>query len=61
MPAPSRNNDFNNPPMYDQPSNNAAMNNDRPASKQPPGPFSVSEVDDMANSVIVAEPAQVRR
>ena len=60
MPAPSRNNDFNNPPMYDQPSNNAAMNNDRPASKQPPGPFSVSEVDDMANSVIVAEPAQVR-
>ena len=61
MPAPSRNNDFNNPPMYDQPNNNAAMNNDRPASKQPPGPFSVSEVDDMANSVIVAEPAQVRR
>ena len=61
MPAPSRNNDFNNPPMYDQPSNNAAMNNDRPASKQPPGPFSVSEVDDMANSVIVAEPAQVRK
>lgn len=65
MPAPSRNNDFNNPPMYDQPSNNTAMNNvpmnnDRPASKQPPGPFSVSEVDDMANSVIVAEPAQVR-
>lgn len=61
MPAPSRNNDFNNPPMYDQTSNNAAMNNDRPASKQPPGPFSVSEVDDMANSVIVAEPAQVRK
>ena len=66
MPAPSRNNDFNNPPMYDQPNNNAAMNNapinnDRPASKQPPGPFSVSEVDDMANSVIVAEPAQVRK
>lgn len=66
MPAPSRNNDFNNPPMYDQPSNNAAMNNapmnnDRPASTRPPGPFSVSEVDDMANSVIVAEPAQVRK
>lgn len=66
MPAPSRNNDFNNPPMYDQPSNNTAMNNapmnnDRPASTRPPGPFSVSEVDDMANSVIVAEPAQVRR
>ena len=71
MPAPARNNDFNNPPMYDQPSNNAAMNsvpmnnapvnNQRPASTRPPGPFSESEVDDMASSVIVAEPAQVRR
>ena len=71
MPAPARNNDFNNPPMYDQPSNNAAMNNvpmnnapvnnERPASTRPPGPFSESEVDDMASSVIVAEPAQVRR
>ena len=71
MPAPARNNDFNNPPIYDQPSNNAAMNNvpmnnapvnnERPASTRPPGPFSESEVDDMASSVIVAEPAQVRR
>ena len=71
MPAPARNNDFNNPPMYDQPGNNAAMNNvpmnnapvnnERPASTRPPGPFSESEVDDMASSVIVAEPAQVRR
>ena len=71
MPTPARNNDFNNPPMYDQPSNNAAMNNvpmnnapvnnERPASTRPPGPFSESEVDDMASSVIVAEPAQVRR
>ena len=71
MPAPARNNDFNNPPMYDQPSNNDAMNNvpmnnapvnnERPASTRPPGPFSESEVDDMASSVIVAEPAQVRR
>lgn len=71
MPAPARNNDFNNPPMYDQPSNNAAMNsvpmnnapvnNERPASTRPPGPFSESEVDDMASNVIVAEPAQVRR
>lgn len=71
MPAPARNNDFNNPPMYYQPSNNAAMNNvpmnnapvnnERPASTRPPGPFSESEVDDMASSVIVAEPAQVRR
>ena len=71
MPAPARNNDFNNPPTYDQPSNNAAMNsvpmnnapvnNERPASTRPPGPFSESEVDDMASSVIVAEPAQVRK
>ena len=71
MPAPARNNDFNNPPMYDQTSNNAAMNNvpmnnapvnnESPASTRPPGPFSESEVDDMASSVIVAEPAQVRR
>ena len=71
MPAPARNNDFNNPPMYDQPGNNTAMNNvpmnnapvnnERPASTRPPGPFSESEVDDMASSVIVAEPAQVRR
>ena len=71
MPTPARNNDFNNSPMYDQPSNNAAMNNvpmnnapvnnERPASTRPPGPFSESEVDDMASSVIVAEPAQVRR
>ena len=71
MPVPARNNDFNNPPMYDQLSNNAAMNsvpmnnapvnNERPASTRPPGPFSESEVDDMASSVIVAEPAQVRR
>ena len=71
IPAPVRNNDFNNPPMYDQPSNNAAMNsvpmnnapvnNESPASTRPPGPFSESEVDDMASSVIVAEPAQVRR
>lgn len=71
IPAPARNNDFNNPPMYDQSSNNAAMNNvpmnnapvnnERPASTRPPGPFSESEVDDMASSVIVAEPAQVRR
>ena len=71
MPTPARNNDFNNPPMYDQPSNNAAMNsvpmnnapvnNERPASTRPPGPFSESEVDDMASNVIVAEPAQVRR
>ena len=51
MPAPARNNDFNNPPI----------NNERPASTRPPGPFSESEVDDMASSVIVAEPAQVRR
>lgn len=65
-PAPARNNDFNNPPRYNEPVNtvpinNVPRNNDRPASTRPPGPFSESEVDDMASSVIVAEPAQVRR
>src|SRR5690606_14769636 len=69
-PAPARNSDFNNPPRANEPRNNEPRNNeprnneprsiDRPASTRPPGPFSESEVDDMANSVIVAEPARVR-
>ncbi|WP_289048506.1 hypothetical protein [uncultured Psychrobacter sp.] len=64
-PAPARNNNFNNPPRANEPRNNEPRNNeprsnDRPASTRPPGPFSESEVDDMANSVIVAEPARVR-
>ena len=59
-PAPARNNDFNNPPRANEPRINEPRNNDRPASTRPPGPFSESEVDDMANSVIVAEPARVR-
>ena len=59
-PAPARNNNFNNPPRANEPRNNEPRSNDRPASTRPPGPFSESEVDDMASSVIVAEPAQVR-
>lgn len=64
-PAPARNNNFNNPPRANEPRNNEPRSNeprsnDRPASTRPPGPFSESEVDDMANSVIVAEPAQAR-
>ena len=58
-PAPVRNNDFNNSPRANEPRNNEPRSNDRPASTRPPGPFSESEVDDMANSVIVAEPARV--
>lgn len=54
-PAPASNSDFNNPPRANEP-----RSNDRPASTRPPGPFSESEVDDMASSVIVAEPARVR-
>ena len=46
MPAPVRNNNTNNP-------NNAPTGSN--------GPISLSEVDDMANNVIVVEPAQVRR
>ncbi|WP_296190732.1 MULTISPECIES: hypothetical protein [unclassified Psychrobacter] len=59
-PAPARNSDFNNPPRANEPRSNEPRSNDRPASTRPPGPFSESEVDDMASSVIVAEPAQVR-
>ena len=58
-PAPARNSDFNNPPRANEPRINEPRSNDRPASTRPPGPFSESEVDDMANSVIVAEPARV--
>ena len=60
------NNEFNNPAnnrASTAPSNlnntlNSAPSNNRAA--RPPGPFSESEVDDMASTVIVAEPAQVR-
>ena len=61
------NNEFNNNPASNRastaPSNlnntlNSAPSNNRAA--RPPGPFSESEVDDMASTVIVAEPAQVR-
>jgi hypothetical protein len=46
MPAPVRNNNTNN-------FNNAPSGSN--------GSISLSEVDDMANNVIVVEPAQVRR
>jgi len=62
-PLPNNNNSFNNLP--NNLSTNGASNipNNFPSSNQttrPPGPFSPSEVDEMANTVIVAEPAQVR-
>jgi hypothetical protein len=64
IPAPlPNNNSFNNAPN-NLPTNGASnIPNNFPSNNQttrPPGPFSPSEVDEMANTVIVAEPAQVR-
>lgn len=64
VPAPNNNdstNRFNNN-AANIPSNSLS-NNAQPSNRQsaPPGPISLSEVDDMASSVIVAEPAQVRQ
>ncbi len=64
-PAPSNGSFNNNIPTNTPnnlpsniPTNNAPTNNSQ---TRPPGPISLSEVDDMANSVIVVEPPQVRR
>ena len=64
IPTPlPNNNSFNNAPN-NLPTNGASnISNNFPSNNQttrPPGPFSPSEVDEMANTVIVAEPAQVR-
>ena len=64
IPTPlPNNNSFNNTPN-NLPTNGASnIPNNFPSNNQntrPPGPFSPSEVDEMANTVIVAEPAQVR-
>ena len=64
IPTPlPNNNNFNNTPN-NLPTNGASnIPNNFPSNNQttrPPGPFSPSEVDEMANTVIVAEPAQVR-
>jgi len=64
IPTPlPNNNSFNNAPN-NLPTNGASnIPNNFPSNNQttrPPGPFSPSEVDEMANTVIVAEPAQVR-
>ncbi|GAF51969.1 hypothetical protein [Psychrobacter sp. JCM 18900] len=64
IPTPlPNNNSFNNAPN-NLPTNGASNTpNNFPSNNQttrPPGPFSPSEVDEMANTVIVAEPAQVR-
>lgn len=62
MPAPARNNPVrsNNGTLTNIPSNsnsNVPTNN---TNNRPSGPISLSEVDDMASSIIVAEPARVR-
>ncbi|MDN3447250.1 hypothetical protein QL886_06320 [Psychrobacter sp. APC 3281] len=64
IPTPlPNNNSFNNAPN-NLPTNGASnIPNNFPSNNQntrPPGPFSPSEVDEMANTVIVAEPAQIR-
>ncbi|MGO2278671.1 hypothetical protein [Psychrobacter sp. AOP7-D1-21] len=64
IPTPlPNNNSFNNTPN-NLPTNGASnIPNNFPSNNRatrPPGPFSPSEVDEMANTVIVAEPAQVR-
>ncbi|MDN3452197.1 MULTISPECIES: hypothetical protein [unclassified Psychrobacter] len=65
IPTPLPNNEggFNNAPN-NLPTNGASsIPNNIPLNNRttrPPGPFSPSEVDEMANTVIVAEPAQVR-
>ncbi|MGO2386100.1 MAG: hypothetical protein ACTH6Z_03115, partial [Psychrobacter sp.] len=64
IPTPlPNNNGFNNTPN-NLPTNGASnIPNNFPSNNRatrPPGPFSPSEVDEMANTVIVAEPAQVR-
>lgn len=59
MPAPARNNPVrsNNGNLTNIPRNSSSNG---PTNNRPSGPISQSEVDDMASSVIVAEPAQVR-
>ena len=63
-PLPNNNNGFSNTPNNipsNVPSNvpsNIPSNN---RTTRPPGPFSQSEVDEMASTIIMAEPAQVRQ
>lgn len=57
LPVPNPNSFDSN--TRSEPTNNIPSN--VPTSSPPPGPFSESEVDEMANTVIIAEPAQVRQ
>ena len=59
MPAPARNNPVrsNNGNLTNIPSNSTSSTS---TNNRPSGPISLSEVDDMASNVIVAEPARVR-
>lgn len=64
IPTPlPNNNGFNNTPNNLPANGTSNIPNNFPSNNRttrPPGPFSPSEVDEMANTVIVAEPAQVR-
>ena len=63
-PLPNNNNGFSNTPnnmpanVPNNVPNNLPSNN---RTTRPPGPFSQSEVDEMASTIIMAEPAQVRQ
>lgn len=60
IPAPNNGGFNNNANNFSSnaPTNNAPINN---APSRPSGPISQSEVDEMASSIFVAEPAQVRQ
>lgn len=60
MPAPNNRNVNNNNVPADIPSNIPRNNATNTTPSTPPGPISPEEADDMANSVIVVEPARVR-
>ncbi|MGE6244749.1 hypothetical protein ACQKCF_01960 [Psychrobacter proteolyticus] len=62
-PLPNNNSSFNNTPNSLPTNGTNSIPNNFPSNNRttrPSGPFSPSEVDEMANTVIVAEPAQVR-
>ena len=60
LPAPNNANNFDNN-VRDEPTDNTRnIPNNAPMNNQPSGPIPPSEVDDLASSTFIAEPAQVR-
>ncbi|MBH0005179.1 hypothetical protein [Psychrobacter sp. SWN149] len=63
-PLPNNNNGFSNTPNNMPANVSSNIPNNLPSNNRttrPPGPFSQSEVDEMASTIIMAEPAQVRQ